>query len=318
MKNTEVCRLLGIQYPILQGGMLWIATAELAAAVSNAGALGVISPYAGMDNMGDSVKNLENQIKKTRQRTSFPFAINIPLDLKDSGILIDLAIHQGVKIIITAAGSPEMYSELIKGMGVKVLHVVSSVKQARLAEASGVDVIICEGVEAAAHNGFDELPLFSLIPQIVDEVSLPVIAAGGIVDSRGLVASLALGAAGVQLGTRFVVVEENIAHQNYKQAILEAGDNDTAVTARKLLPTRSLKSSFSKQLLELEAHGATAGEISRFIGYRRARKGQIDGDLEAGELYCGTSAGLLKEILPADQVIKNLVSEYQIIINKLL
>ena len=318
MKRTRVCDLLGIEYPIIQGGMLWLATAELAAAVSNTGALGTISPHAGMGKNGDPSKNLRIQIEKVRNLTKEPFAINIPLDLQQSGILIDLALREKVRIVVTAGGNPELYTELLRKEEIKVLHVVSSVKQAQIAEACKVDAIIVEGVEAAAHLGFDELPLFSLIPQVVDSVPIPVIAAGGIVDARGVVAAFALGAEGVQLGTRFVAVVENIAHPKYKQAIIEAKDTDTIITCRKLLPTRSLKTDFTKRLLDLEEAGASANEIFKFLGYSRARTGQIEGDLHNGEAYCGASAGLIREIISAAMVVRGLVEGYEEIVKRIV
>lgn len=314
MKKTRVCDLLGIEYPILQGGMLWLATAELSAAVSNAGGLGVISPMAGMERHGDSAKNLKSHINKVKDLTDQPFAVNIPLDLQQSGILIDVILKEKVPIVVTAAGSPSYYTELFRQEGMKVLHVVSSVKQAQAAASGKVDAVIVEGCEAAGHIGFSELPLFSLVPQVADAVSIPVIAAGGIVDSRGIIAAFALGAEGVQLGTRFVAVDENIASPNYKQAIIEANDTDTVITCRKLLPTRSLKTNFSERLLELEEAGASAEEIREFLGYSRARKGQLEGDLANGEAYCGASAGLIKEILPAATVVRGLVEGCEAII----
>jgi enoyl-[acyl-carrier protein] reductase II len=317
MKRTRICYLLKIDYPILQGGMLWLATAELAAAVSNAGALGMISPFAGMERNGDPLENLRLQIARTRKLTKKPFGINIPLDLDQSGILIDTILKEKVNIVVTAAGDPHHYTEVLRKEGIKVLHVVSTAKQAQSAESCKADAVIVEGVEAAAHLGFDEIPLFSLIPQVADVVSIPVIAAGGIADARGVVAAFALGAEGVQLGTRFVAVEENIAHSKYKQAILNAEDTDTAITCRKLLPTRSLKTEFTRRLLELEESGASAGDIREFLGYSRARTGQIEGDLENGEAYSGASAGLIKEVLPAAEVIQRLVEEYQIVIKKI-
>jgi enoyl-[acyl-carrier protein] reductase II len=317
MKRTRICYLLKIDYPILQGGMLWLATAELAAAVSNAGALGMISPYAGMEKHGDPLENLRLQIAAARKLTKKPFGINIPLDLEQSGILIDTILKERVSIVAMAAGDPHLYTEVLRKEGVKVLHVVSTVKQAQSAESCKVDALIVEGVEAAAHLGFDEIPLFSLIPQVADVVSVPVIAAGGIADARGVVAAFALGAEGVQLGTRFVAVEENIAHSKYKQAVLDAGDTDTPVTCRKLLPTRSLKTGFTRRLLELEESGASTNDIRGSLGYSRARTGQIEGDLENGEAYAGVSAGLIKEILPAAMVIQRLVEDYQKVIKKI-
>lgn len=310
MKRTRVCDLLGIDYPILQGGMLWLATAELAAAVSNAGGLGIISSHAGMEKHGDPVENLRLQIAKIRNLTRKPFGINILLDLRESGTLIDLVLRENVKMVVTAAGDSHLFSGVLCQEGVKVLHVVSSVKQAQSAESSGVHAVIAEGMEAGAHLGFDEIPLFSLIPQVADAVSIPVIAAGGIVDSRGLVAAFALGAEGVQMGTRFVVVEESVAHPKYQQAILNAKDADTVITSRRLLPTRSIKTEFSRRLLELEASGASAEDLRSFFGYGRARAGQLEGDLENGEAYCGASAGLIKEIIPAAKVIQRLVEGY--------
>ena len=318
MKRTRLCDLLGIEYPIIQGGMLWLATAELAAAVSNTGALGVISPHAGMEKHGDCLENLRLQIARTRGLTKRPFGINIPLNLQQGGMLIDMVLRERVGIIVTAAGDPHPYTELLKKEGVKVLHVVSTVKQAQVAESSGVHAVIAEGAEAAAHIGFEELSLFSLIPQVADAVSIPVIAAGGVVDARGAVAAFALGAEGVQLGTRFVAVEENIAHPNYKQAILESKDTDTVITCRRLLPTRSLKTEFSQRLLALENTGASADELRNFLGYSRARKGQIEGDLENGEVYCGSSAGLIKEILSAATVVRRLVEGYQTVVKKIV
>ena len=294
--------------------MLWLATAELAAAVSNAGALGILSPHAGMERQGDPVGNLKAQIKKMRGLTEKPFGVNIPLDLGQSGLLIDVVLRENVEIVITAAGNPAHFTGLLRQEGVKILHVVSSIKQARVAESCQVDAVIVEGVEAAGHIGFDELPLFSLIPQSVDAVSVPVIAAGGIVDFRGLVAAICLGAEGVQLGTRFVAVSENIASPEYKQAILDAGDTDTAITSRKLLPTRSLKTEFTKRLLEIEASGASPEELREFLGYSRARRAQLEGNLIEGEAYCGASAGLVKDILPVAQVIEDLVKGYQDVI----
>jgi len=317
LKRTRICDLLKIDYPILQGGMLWLATAELAAAVSNAGALGMISPFAGMERNGDPLENLRLQVARARKLTKKPFGINIPLDLDQSGILIDTILKEKVNIVVTAAGDPHHYTEVLRKEGVKVLHVVSTAKQAQSAESCRVDAVIVEGVEAAAHLGFDEIPLFSLIPQVADVVSIPVIAAGGIADARGVVAAFALGAEGVQLGTRFVAVEENIAHSKYKQAVLNAEDTDTAITCRKLLPTRSLKTEFTRRLLELEESGASAGDIREFLGYSRARRGQIEGDLENGEVYSGASAGLIKEVLPAAEVVQRLVEDYQKVIKKI-
>jgi len=267
MKATRICHLLEVKFPIIQGGMLWLATAELAAAVSNAGAFGVISPLAGMARDGDPSENLARQLKKIGDLTEKPFGVNIPLDLPYAGALMGVVLRAKVRVVITAAGNPCHYTELLKKEGIKVLQVISNARQAQMAEHCRADAVIAEGIEAAAHNGPDELPLFSLIPQIADAVSIPVIAAGGIVDARGIVAAMALGAQGVQLGTRFIAVEENIAHPKYKQAILDAGDTDTVITCRSFVPTRSLKNPapVSKRCGILSAIAATELPRSKAI-----------------------------------------------------
>lgn len=317
MKKTRICDLLEIKYPIIQGGMLWLATAELAAAVSNAGALGVISPLAGMELEGDPSKNLKDQLTKIKHLTNKPYGVNIPLYLQYAGILIDIVLKREVKIIITAAGNPANFTEVLRKKGIKVIHVVSSVKQAKKAESCDVDSVIAEGIEAAAHNGIDELPLFSLIPQVADAISIPAIAAGGVSDGRGVAAAFALGAEGVQLGTRFVAVEENIAHPNYKQAVIAAQDVDTVITCRQIVPTRSLKTQFTNRLIELEDSGASVQDLMDFIGYRRNRIAQIEGYLDKGEAYCGASAGLIKEVLTVQEVVHSLVKGYEKIVKEL-
>jgi enoyl-[acyl-carrier protein] reductase II len=318
MKKTRLCELLGIEVPILQGGMLWLADAGLAAAVSNAGGLGVISPMAGMAPDGDPVENLTLQIEKAKKLTQKPFGVNVPLDLRDCGLLMDLILTQQVKVTVTAAGDPRLYTELLKSGDTKVLHVVSSVKQAKKAESAGVDALIVEGIEAAARNGADELPLFSLIPQVADTVSIPIVAAGGIVDSRGVVAALALGAEGVQLGTRFVASIECIANQKYKEAIVQAGDTDTVITCRNLVPSRSLKTTeFTQTLLAMEEAGASVDELREFMGHAASRRAGLEGDLDNGEAYCGSSAGLICEIITAGEVVQRLVDGYQDVLKRL-
>jgi enoyl-[acyl-carrier protein] reductase II len=317
MRHTRVCDLLDITFPILQGGMLWIATAELAAAVSDAGAFGVISPLAGMEKQGEPAKNFKGQLSKIKQLTSKPFGVNILLDLDYVDGLMEIAISEKVKTVITAAGNPARYTVALKNEGVTVLHVVSSVNQAQKAESCGVDAVIAEGIEAGAHNGADEMPLFALTPQVVDAISIPVIAAGGIADARGVVAAFGLGAEAVQLGTRFIAVNENAAHLNYKQAIVDARDTDTVITNRSMVPTRSLKTKFTNTIIELERSGAAAEDIMEFIGYRSNRTAQIEGNLNGGEAYCGASAGLIKEILPAKDVVQQLVEGYDFVLKRL-
>jgi len=318
MNKTRVTQILKIDYPIVQGGMLWLADAGLAAAVSNSGGLGVISPMAGMEPHGDPVENLNRQLERAATLTEKPIGMNIPLDLRDVELLIDTVLAHRVPAVITAAGDPRLYTDLLRSAGAVVIHVVSCVKHAVLAEKAGVDMIVASGVEAAARNGFDELPLFALLPQVVDAVSIPVIAAGGIVEARGLAAAYALGAEGVQLGTAFVAVTENIASQKYKEAIVSAIDTDTLITNRGLIPSRRLKNTaFSQALLALEKAGASAEEIEDFMGYAPSRRAGLEGSLDEGEAYCGAAAGLIPSITTVAEVINRLTAHYPGIVERL-
>jgi len=308
-KKNAISSLLGIELPLIQAGMLWLANAELAAAVSNAGALGTVSPYAGMAKDGDPVANLEHQIKRVRQLTGKPFAVNIPLDLSLSGILLDRAACLGARIVITAAGNPMTYTALLKGQGAIVLHVIASVDQARKAQSAGVDAIIAQGIEAGGLHGRKALPLFSLLPQVADAVTLPIVAAGGIADARGMVAAIALGADAVQLGTRFIAVSECVAHPSYKRAILDAGDQGTVLMGADSRRTRILKTAFAEHFLALENSGATPEQLQAFRGFRSAWNAQLDGHLESGEAHCGASAGLIQDIVPAGELVMRLFKD---------
>jgi len=319
MKKTRLCDLLDIEYPIIQGGMTWIANAELAAAVSNAGGLGLISPNAGMSRSSDQVTNLKQQIRTARSLTSKPFGVNLPIlgnpQIED---LIAAVINEKVSTAVTAAGNPALYTSQLKEAGTKVLHVVAAVRHAQSAERRGVDGLIAEGYEAGGHNGLDELTTFTLVPQVVDAVTIPVVAAGGIADARGVIAALALGADGVQMGTRFVATHECIAHPNFKEAILRASDVDTAITARKLGPTRILKNEVATRLMEMEAAGASVEELIAFIGSEsRSRTGEFEGDLAEGEAYCGSIAGMIKEIKSAGEIIGTIVGNYDAVLARL-
>jgi enoyl-[acyl-carrier protein] reductase II len=318
MKKTRLCDLLGIDYPIIQGGMVWIANAELAAAVSNAGGLGLISPNAGMSRNGDQVENLKKQIEIAKGLTSKPFGVNLPiLNNPQIEVLVDAVIKAKVKVVVTAAGNPALYTSRFKEAGIKVLHLVAAVRHAQSAERRGVDAVIAEGYEAGGHNGLDELTTLTLVPQVVDAVAIPVVAAGGISDARGVVAALALGADGVQMGTRFVATRECAAHQNFKDAIVKASDTDTAITGRKLGPTRILKNEIATKLLGMEAAGASAEELQAFIGSSRSRTGQFEGDLANGEAYCGSVAGMIKEIKSVAEVIQSIVDNYDKVLDRL-
>ena len=316
MKKTKLCDVLGIEYPVIQGGMTWISNPQLAAAVSDAGGLGLIVANAGAKPEDNMVENLRRQIRKTRELTSKPFGVNFPL-LTTTREQIDVAIGEQVAAVTISAGSPKAYTRYLKGAGVKVLHVVASARHAKKAEAEGVDAVIAEGYEAGGHNGLDELPTLALVPQVVDAVNIPVVAAGGIADARGLVAALALGAQGVQMGTRFVATHECVAHLNFKKRIVETADTGTVITGRKLGPTRALKNEFTSKVLEMESRGASTSELQAFIGFSRSRKGSLEGDLEDGEAYCGVVAGMIKEVMSAAEVIRSMVDGYSRVVAQL-
>jgi enoyl-[acyl-carrier protein] reductase II len=260
-----------------------------------------------MDEDGEPLENLRRQIRRTRRLTGKPFAVNIPLDLPASGLLANLLLEESVGIVVTAAGSPALFTGMLLASGIKVLHVISSASQARFAESCGVDAVIAEGVEAGGRIGRDELPLFALIPQAREAVAIPVIAAGGIVDGGGMAAAISLGADAVQLGTRFIASVECAAHPNYKNAILKAVDTDTIVAGRAMVPTRRLKNRFSLELASLERSGVSAAALQQFAGRGRARKAQLEGDLENGDAYAGSSVGLIRDMLPAAEIVKSLI-----------
>jgi len=311
VRKSRICKLLGIECPIIQGGMTWIANAELAAAVSEAGGLGTISPNAGM-RIEDNVEvNLRDQIRKAKGLTSKPFSVNIVVLIPEIAALVDLLIAEGVKVVTTAAGNPRLHTRRLKEAGIKVLHVVSSVRQAQVAEDSGVDAVIAEGFEAGGHNGFDELTTMVLVPQIADAVEIPVIAAGGIADARGFAAAMALGAEGVQMGTRFIATTECNAHPDFKRRIIESLDTGTVITGRALSPTRTLRNKFAAKVAEMDRRGTTADELLALIGMGRSRMGQLEGNVEDGELYCGEASGIVRDVAAAGDIIKEMVEGYE-------
>ncbi|MEE8618667.1 MAG: nitronate monooxygenase [Dehalococcoidales bacterium] len=317
MKKTTICYLLGIEYPIIQGGMAWIANAELAAAVSNAGGLGLISPDAGMALNADRVEHLRSQLRKASSLTDKPFGVNLPLPVARVKELIDVVIQQRVSLVVTSMGDPMSYTYYLKDAGIKVLHVVASVKHATRAEACGVDAVIAEGCEAGGHIGFDELSTLVLVPQVVDAVKIPVIAAGGIADARGFIAALALGAEGVQMGTRFLASHQCLAHRNAKEAVVKASDMDTIVTCRKLSPRRTLRNEVTTRLTEMESAGASDHDIETFLGTGRVRKAEIDGDLVNGEVHCGAIAGMITEIVNAGEIVQSIISASGAVLTRL-
>ena len=318
MKKTRISQLLGIDLPLIQGGMSLLAGAELAAAVSNAGGLGIISPDAGMAAHSDKVQNLRHLLARTRELTSKPFGINLPLRTSDINELIEVTLQEKVSVVITSMGDPASYTYLLKDNGVTVLHVVASVKQAVRAEVFGVDAVIAEGCEAGGHIGHDELTTFVLVPQIADAVKIPIVAAGGIADARGLVAAIALGAEGVQIGTRFITSPECIAHARVKEAILKASDTDTVITCRKLGPHRVLKNELAARLIEMESAGYSANEIANVLAsINRPRQGEIEGNLADGEVYCGAIAGMIPNIIKAGDIVESIAYSSREVIARL-
>lgn len=301
MFRTSICRILGIKYPILQGGMAWVATAELAAAVSNAGGLGII----GAGNApGDYVRS---EIRKAKKLTDKPFGVNIMLLSPFVDEVTDAAYEERVPVITTGAGNPGKYIERFKKIRTKIIPVVPAVALAKKMEQEGVDAVIAEGTESGGHIG--ELTTMALVPQVVDAVKIPVIAAGGIADGRGLVSALALGARGVQMGTIFVCASECTAHDNYKKAIIKAGDRGTVVTGKVTgHPVRIIKNKLAREFDKLEKVSASVEEFEK-LGSGRLRAAVVDGDADYGSVMAGQIAGLVKEIKPAKVIIEDIINE---------
>ncbi|OLS02072.1 enoyl-[acyl-carrier-protein] reductase FabK [Tissierella creatinophila] len=300
MFETKITRLLGIKYPIFQGGMAWVATHTLAAAVSNAGGLGII---ASGSLPGEIIREEIRQVKKL---TNKPYGVNIMLMSPYAEDIVDIVCEEGVPVVTTGAGNPGKYIEKLRAHNVKIIPVVPTVSLARRLERQGVDAIIVEGTEAGGHIG--EITTMALVPQVVDAVSIPVISAGGIADGRGFIAALALGAEGVQLGTRFVCSLEADVHQNFKEEIIKAGDRDALVTGRSTgHPIRVLKNKFAKEYLELEKNGSSLEELGKWsVG--RLKLSVQKGDVEKGSLMAGQISGLVDEIKPCEDIIADIVS----------
>jgi enoyl-[acyl-carrier protein] reductase II len=303
--KTKISKLFNIEYPIVQAGMIWVSGWKLASAVSNNGGLGLI----GSGSMKPEL--LEEHIVKCSLATAKPFGVNLPLLRGDVADLADVIINQHIKIVFTSAGNPKKFIDVLKANGIIVIHVVPSVKFALKAEEAGCDAVVGEGVEAGGHNGQDEITTMALIPQIVDAVKIPVIAAGGISDGRGIVAALSLGAEGVQIGTRFAATEESSAHPNYKKRVVEASDNDTILAFKKIGLVRMLKNKFASDALRAEAEGWDSEKLKALLGSKREMHGIFNGDENEGELEAGQSAGLVKEILPVKKLLGNLLNEIE-------
>lgn len=306
-ENTKnrVCDLFSIKYPIIQGGMVWCAGWELASAVSNAGGLGIL----GAGSMYPEI--LRDQIKKCKEATSLPFAVNIPLLYPAVQEHIQSVIDLQVPIVFTSAGSPKSFTSKLKAHGITVVHVVSSVKFALKSEEAGVDAVVAEGFEAGGHNGREETTTMCLIPSVANACSIPVIAAGGISDGKSVLASMVLGAEGAQLGSRFVASEESSAHLAFKNAVLASGEGDTTLTLKELTPVRMLHNGLFRELSEAKQNGATPEQLSAILGKGKAKKGMFEGDLEKGELEIGQISALLKTILPASEIVSDIVQSYR-------
>ena len=299
IRNNRVCELLGTEYPLIQGGMAWVANASLAAAVSNAGGVGLIAAGASPAEV------LEQEILKARSLTDKPFGLNIMLMSPTAPDALELAAKHRLRIVATGAGSPGKVLERLKPLGTIVIPVIASVAQAKRAEKQGADAVVAEGTEAGGHIG--ELTTMVLTPQIASAVKIPVIAAGGIADGRGVAAAFALGAEGVQLGTRFICCSECTVHPNYKQAVIDARDRSTAVTGQSLgHPVRCLRNRLTAEFERLEAEGAPAEEIEK-LGKLRAAV--VDGDTEWGSLMSGQSAAMVNDVLPAREIVRGLFDE---------
>ena len=303
MKN-RITSLFSIDYPIIQAGMIWCSGWELAAAVSNAGGLGII----GSGSMYPEI--LEEQIIKCKQATDKPFAVNLPMLYPDIDKHVATIIQHKVPIVFTSAGNPKTWTAHLKEHGITVVHVVSSVKFALKAQEAGVDAIVAEGFEAGGHNGKDETTTFCLIPMVAKEVTIPIIAAGGIGTGAGILAALTLGADGVQIGSRFVPTHESSAHINFKNAVIASKEGDTLLTLKELTPVRLLKNEFFNKVQESYANRASVEELTSLLGRGRAKKGMFEGDLTEGELEIGQVAGLFDKIQSAKEVMEELIQGY--------
>jgi enoyl-[acyl-carrier protein] reductase II len=303
--QNRITELFGIQYPIIQAGMIWASGWRLASAVSNAGGLGMI----GAGSMYPDV--LREHIRKCKGATDKPFAVNVPLLYPDLDKHIQIIIEEGVKVVFTSAGNPKTWTQHFKQHGITVVHVVSSSKFALKAQEAGCDAVVAEGFEAGGHNGREETTTLVLIPAVAKAVNIPVIAAGGIATGRQMLATMVLGAEGVQVGTRFVASEEASSHHNFKQAVIRAAEGDTLLSLKKLTPVRLLKNRFFQQVSEAESRGADLEELKQILGRARAKKGMHEGDLEEGELEIGQVSALLDDILPAAIIVENLWTEFK-------
>jgi enoyl-[acyl-carrier protein] reductase II len=305
MKTNRITELFGIKYPIIQAGMIWASGWKLASEVSEAGGLGII----GAGSMYPDV--LREHIQKCKKTTSKPFAVNVPMLYPDLDKIMEIIIEEKVPIVFTSAGNPKTWTPHLKSHNIKVVHVVSSVKFALKSQEAGVDAIVAEGFEAGGHNGREETTTFTLIPMVKKELSIPLIAAGGIASGSGILAAMILGADAAQIGTRFVACEEASSHINFKKEVIKAQEGDTRLTLKELAPVRMLKNKFYQDIEKLYSTSPTKEDLQDLLGRARAKKGMFEGDLEEGELEIGQISGLINEILPAKKIVENLIAEFE-------
>jgi len=305
--NNSITNLFGIQYPIIQAGMVWVSGYKLASAVSNSGGLGLI----GAGSMHP--ETLKEHIQKCKKATSKPFGVNIPLFYPEMEKILDIIITEKVKIVFTSAGNPKLYTQFLKEKGITVVHVVSSVKFALKSQEAGVDAIVAEGFEAGGHNGREETTTLTLIPMVKEKIKIPLIAAGGIATGSAMLAALALGADGVQIGSRFVTSQESSAHINFKKEVLRTEDGGTHLTLKELTPVRLIKNDFYKKVQDLYQQNGSPDKLQELLGRGRAKKGMFEGDLSDGELEIGQIAGLIHEIKPAKEIVDEIVDEFRLV-----
>lgn len=312
LEKSPLNQLFKTKYAIIQAGMVWVSGAKLSAAAANTGCLGLI----GAGSMKPDL--LRAHIKKAHSLSSGPIGVNVPLLYHAAQEQIQVALDEGVRVFFTSAGSPKKFTSMLKDQGCVVVHVCSSAEQAIKCEEAGCDAVVAEGFEAGGHNGINETTTMVLIPQVVDAVKIPVIAAGGIGTGRQIAAALALGASGVQIGTRFVTVQESSAHQNFKQAIIAAKDGDTKLMMKKLVPVRLLKNKFYEEVLALEERCGDKEELATLLGKGRAKAGMLEGDLELGELEIGQVSALIKNAPTMSECVQELVTEYKQVLTRFL
>ena len=305
MKSNRVTELFGIKYPVIAGGMVWCSGWRLAAAVSNVGGLGLL----GAGSMHP--ETLIEHIDKMNAATSKPWGVNVPLMYPEIDRLMDILIRKGVKIVFTSAGSPKKYTDMLHQSGITVAHVVSSSKFAKKCEEAGVDAVVAEGFEAGGHNGREETTTMALIPQVREAVSLPLIAAGGIGSGRAMLAAMALGAEGVQIGTLFAVSRESSASEAFKQLCVELGEDGTMLALKKISPTRLIKNELYAKIAEAESRGAEADELRQLLGRAASKRGIFEGDLTNGELEIGQIVGAIREVKPVAEIMDDIITDFE-------